>query len=312
MHPSRLRFVAFFCLFVAAFGLGFASRFGLERWLHGPEASSEETSPQLRAAGATDGAVALRPEAAGGAAAGAAAPDPSDRPGKWRRARSAEEDVTPSAPVDPAQLTAVPYLQGYRRASGEYGVTVHDPRATPGLNLVTSGHAPEAVLMDMDGKVLHRWRSSLRRVWPDLPDRPRMQKLEYWRRALPLEDGSLLAIFEINGLVKLDRESKLLWAYRSDVHHDLFVAPDDTIWVLDRRGRLEPRLDPKEPILDDLVTVLSPDGKVLKQISILDAFERSPFAAAIQNRPVKTGDIFHTNTLERLDGSLEHLHPAFR
>ena len=239
MHPSRLRFVAFFCLFVAAFGLGFASRFGLERWLHGPEASSEETSPQLRAAGATDGAVALRPEAAGGAAAGAAAPDPSDRPGKWRRARSAEEDVTPSAPVDPAQLTAVPYLQGYRRASGEYGVTVHDPRATPGLNLVTSGHAPEAVLMEMDGKVLHRWRSSLRRVWPDLPDRPRMQKLEYWRRALPLEDGSLLAIFEINGLVKLDRESKLLWAYRSDVHHDLFVAPDDTIWVLDRRGRLD-------------------------------------------------------------------------
>src|SRR3546814_20592216 len=40
----------------------------------------------------------------------------------------------------------------------EKGVTIYDPeRAANGLTLYTSGHAQEAFLMDMEGKVVHEW-----------------------------------------------------------------------------------------------------------------------------------------------------------
>lgn len=286
-----------------AFGLG--AGWWLGRGGEGdrpPAAQSPAPAP-----GATEGVALPRAHALAG---------PSEEPegglrGKWRRARDAGSPVGESAGARAAELTAVPYLQGYRPASGAHGVTVDAPPAAPGLNLVLSAHGAEALLMANDGEVLHRWRSSLRRVWPEIPDHPNLHKLDYWRRAQVLPDGSLLAIFEINGLVKLDRESRLVWAYRSDVHHDLFVAPDETIWVLDRRGRVDPRLHREQPILEDLVTVLSPAGEVLRRISVLDAFLRSPYAPMVWSRPVASGDVFHTNTLTRLDGSLEGLHPAF-
>ena len=67
------------------------------------------------------------------------------------------------------QLTAVPYLQGYHGAPDEAGVTVFDKsRAFAGLNLVVSGHGPEASVMDMEGSVLHTWRfDGAWDLWPD-------------------------------------------------------------------------------------------------------------------------------------------------
>ncbi|MCB1037416.1 MAG: hypothetical protein KDD47_26535, partial [Acidobacteria bacterium] len=211
------------------------------------------------------------------------------------------------------ELRAIPYLQGYRPARQETSVTVWQRgKASEGLNLYVSGHDSEAVLMDMEGKTLHRWRYPLERVWRDLEPSADLDKLHYWRRAHLYPDGGLLAIFETLGLVRLDRESRLLWAYRSDAHHDLFVDPEQRIWLLDRRGRLIPRMNKEKGVLEDLVTVLDPEGRVERQISVLEAFERSPYRALVLDRPVRFGDIFHTNTLDRLDGSLAHLHPAFK
>ncbi|MDY7095029.1 MAG: arylsulfotransferase family protein [Acidobacteriota bacterium] len=320
-------------LLAAAVLVALAAAFALGRWSHDLPSSAPEdsgTGPETSAgapAGAAPGPSSGElpsgelPDATAGAAVSRSQVTTGEQPlrGKWRRARSepGETEGGAAAGAEPsaeaaAELTAVPYLQGYRPAAGATGVTVNAPPAEPGLNLVLSAHGAEALLMTLDGTVVHRWRAALRRVWPDLPDNANLRKLDYWRRARPQPDGSLLAIFEIHGLVKLDRDSQLLWAYRSDVHHDLFVAPDESIWVLDRRGKVDPRLHRTEPVLEDLITVLEPEGSVRRQISILDAFLRSPFAPMVWNRPVAAGDIFHTNTLQRLDGSLEHLHPAFR
>ncbi|MFP5288510.1 MAG: hypothetical protein ACLGI9_22435, partial [Thermoanaerobaculia bacterium] len=63
-----------------------------------------------------------------------------------------------------ASLRANPYLQGYRPAEDRPLVIEHDPAAAwRGLNFYVSGHAAEAVLMDMKGQVLHRWKYPLRR-----------------------------------------------------------------------------------------------------------------------------------------------------
>ncbi len=242
----------------------------------------------------------------------------------WLSGCGKEESVSEKAPsLGPVptsreeaaeSLKAVPYLQGYRPARDESSVTVFDrERAAPGLNLYVSGHGEEALLMDMEGAVLHRWRYPLRRALPDLPPSAEISKLRYWRRALLYPDGDLLAIYETLGLVRLNRDSELVWIYRSDVHHDLFVDPDAKIWVLDRRGRLIPRMHREKGVLEDLVTVLNPeDGSVERQFSILQAFERSPYRSLVVDRAVRHGDIFHTNTLDRLDAAQAALHPAFR
>jgi hypothetical protein len=233
----------------------------------------------------------------------AAAPvDPGQ--GKWRTAREEAADVR-----------ALPYLQGYKPAQDRPAVVVRDAAAVaPGLNLVLSGHAAEAVLMDRDGKVLHRWRQPLRRLWPDLAKDPEMAKLEYWRRAWLFPNGDLLGIYEGLGIVKLDARSHVLWSRRGGFHHDLQVMPDGRIWVLDRDGKVIPRINPEEGVLEDFVTVLSPDGEVVRRVSVLEAFERSRFAGLL-GRMEREGDVFHTNTLEVLDDRKDRLgdrDPAFR
>ncbi len=224
--------------------------------------------------------------------------------GKWRPVRE--------APADAADVRAVPYLQGYRPAQDRPRVLEHDREATfQGLNYYVSGHAAEAVLMDMAGRTLHRWRYPLRRLWPDLARDPGMAKLEYWRRAYLFPNGDLLGIYEGLGLVKLDAESRVLWSYRGGIHHDLFVMNDGTIYALDRDGRILPRINPKEGVLEDFVTVFDSSGKVLRRISILECFEKSPYAGLLRDMP-RSGDIFHTNTLEVLDGRFADRNPAFR
>jgi hypothetical protein len=244
------------------------------------------------------------------AAVAVPAPPAADDPaqGKWRPARAAAGQ---GAEV-PADVKAIPYLQGYRPAQDHPVVVEHDPRSTSdGLNVYVSGHAAEAVLMDMKGKTLHRWRYPLRRLWPDLAKDPEMAKLEYWRRAYVYPNGDLLGIYEGLGIVKLDARSRVLWAHRGGTHHDLFVMADGTIYTLDREGKIIPRINPDKGVLEDFVTVLDPAGKVLRKISILECFERSPYASLLQRMP-REGDIFHTNTLEVLDGRFADLDPAFR
>ncbi|HEX2641704.1 MAG TPA: arylsulfotransferase family protein [Thermoanaerobaculia bacterium] len=228
--------------------------------------------------------------------------DPSQ--GKWRRARSGPVPPSTSDSSErPADVKALPYLQGYRPAQDRPLVIEHDRAATfQGLNFYLSGHAAEAVLADMQGKVLHRWRYPLRRLFPELAKDPEMAKLEYWRRAWLFPNGDLIGIYEGLGVVKLDARSRVLWSRRGGFHHDLSVQENGEIWILDREGKVLPRINPKEGILEDFVTVLSPDGKVLRRISILQAFEHSPYAGLMSRMP-REGDVFHTNTLEVLDDS---------
>lgn len=227
--------------------------------------------------------------------------------GKWRTARASAAEAEIAADVK-----AIPYLQGYKQAQDRPIVSEHDPEAAyQGLNLYTSGHAAEAVLMDMSGQVLHRWRYPLRRLWKGLRKDPEAAKVDYWRRVYLYPNGDLLGIYEGNGLVKLNARSRVLWSHRGDIHHDLQVMEDGTIYVLDREGKIIPRINPKEGVLEDFVTVLDPAGKVIRRLSILECFERSRYAFLLAAMKRK-GDIFHTNTLEVLDGRFADRHPAFR
>jgi hypothetical protein len=215
------------------------------------------------------------------------------------------------------QMKSVGYLSGYKPAGKLKGVTAYVPgMAYDGLNLITSGHAQEAKLVDMTGHPVHRWTYEFGDAFPEFrdkhgPGRINPYSRDFWRRSYLYPNGDLLAVYDGFGLIKLDLDSELIWAIRGGAHHDLFVDSDGSIYTLTREERFLPRFDETRPVLEDFVTVLDPDGKLIRKVSVLAAFERSPFASFLADRP-DTPDILHTNSIQVFDGSHADRSPIFK
>ena len=243
----------------------------------------------------------------GGAGSQEAIEDLEGAPGRWHRAAVA----APEHDARIAELEALGYAAGSEPAREGLGVVVHDPqRAQQGLSFYTSGHGPEGLLIDMAGDVRHRWRLAASEVWPGDPELARLPGAVNWRRARVLENGDVVAIFAGLGIVRLTADSALVWSLRCRAHHDLDLAPDGSIWTLSRRIGVRPDVHPTEPVVDDTVLVLSPAGEVLREFSMIDAFQASEFAD--QALRLDRGDLFHTNAIEVLDGRGAAGHSAFR
>jgi hypothetical protein len=297
VSPARGVFAAF--AIFAAFLWGFAS--------------SQLSLPPSGAARAVYERLLQIRRTAGGALGG----NEAKPGGRWRRAAGGVGEGDGALTGEQAeaveQLASLGYASGTQAAgAGTGGVVVNDEaRAFAGPNLVVSGHAPEATLMDMAGRPLHRWSMDYWTAFPGT-DVPRdREAATFWRRARLLEGGALLAIFEGHGLVKLDAASNLIWAYSGRAHHALDVDSDGNVWVLTREIRFLDRIHPEKPVLEDFVAVLAPDGTELRKISVLEAFERSVYAPFLETMP-EAGDVFHTNALEILDGAQAARVPAFR
>ncbi len=235
--------------------------------------------------------------------------------GRWTKVRStgSEDQLTEEQQRQIRRLESLGYVGGTQLAPTMKNVVVHDPdRAWAGLNFFTTGHAPVALLMDMDGQVLHRWGLGYWRVWPDSEIERDHDGTMHWRRARILPGGDLLAVYEGLGLMKIDRHSNLIWANHCQAHHDLEVLPDGDILVLAREAHLIPRLHPRAPILEDFVLRLSPEGEIEQRVSLLQAFENSEqYRHVLERRKEGAGDIFHTNSIEMLDGRIAHRAPEF-
>lgn len=214
-----------------------------------------------------------------------------------------------------SKLYTLPYLTGYHKAPKKNGLTTFIPdKAYNGLNLFNSAHEPSAILMDMKGNILHKWQFAFKDAFPEVKEINTWYNQKhwryFWRRVHLFDNGDLLAIYEGNGLIKIDKNCHLIWTAKGSFHHDLEVV-GDKIYVLNRRLVRLSRINKKEPILEDLISILNQDGQILKNISILEMFENSRFARLMKGMPA-AGDIFHTNTLEVFDGKLDSKSPIFK
>lgn len=221
--------------------------------------------------------------------------------GRWRVAGTGEkpDPMTQEEADKINEMMSLPYLQGSREAPDVVDVTVHDPdKVYEGVNLYNSGNAPAAYAIDMDGKLLHTWQYRIEDVWPDVPATIHST---FWRRVHWYANGNILAIFEGIGMLKLDMDSNLLWSFKAGCHHQAYVLPSGSIYVLTRRAGMLPRINPERPILVDWITILDHDGSVQQEISILECFENSKYKTMLNNLRRK-GDIFHANSILVLDG----------
>lgn len=227
-------------------------------------------------------------------AAPMAVPEDAVPPGRWSRVPK-----PPPGGDDLAAVLSLPYVAGKIEAGETSGVVAYDrTRAWDGLNLYCSGHAPEAVLMDMRGRVLHRWSFAFGDAFPEL--RP-SQETAFFRRVALLPGGGLVALFQGKGLIELDRDSRLLWARAIPVFNDLWVEPDGSLLVLTKRARVIPDINPREAVLEDFVVTLDPEGRETGRLSLLDLFRQPPWDELLDPMSER-GDILHSNTVTRLSG----------
>lgn len=191
---------------------------------------------------------------------------------------------------------------------GEY----HRELAYNGLTVYTSmGSFPTAQLISMDGSVVHEWKLPFGKAWESAEGETTksLEERMHWRRVHLHPNGDLLAIYNVLGetpygvgMVKLDKDSNLLWKYDGRVHHDFSVDEAGQIYGLAHEIRKEkcpaaPHL--KAPMLEDFVVVVSPDGKELKRIPILESFAKSKFSHCLNTIESNSkGDHTHTNDVE--------------
>ncbi len=230
------------------------------------------------------------------------------------------EQATESDPIDAATreaLEAVGYLAGYEEKPDQTGVTRFDEtRAQPGYNLYISGHGPEAFLIDMQGTLLHTWSFDAQALYPVENSK------DYFRRVYLCDNGDLYALVNLYGVVRLDRNSKLLWHSEAAelLHHDLDVDAAGNLYTIGRHIAPIPEVHPTTDVFDDTIVMYDKDGRRIKRFSIYNAFRNTEWETAITDQiknVLRMADpesripfeAFHTNTIEVFDGSLAGISP---
>lgn len=202
----------------------------------------------------------------------------------------------------------------------------------------------EALLINMRREVVHRWAIPFSHVWPQPTHlKRRVPDLLFCFFAFHLyPNGDLLVVFHGKhspigcGLAKLDKDSRVLWAYAGPTHHDVEVAEDGTIFAIEqhRANELPKRLEGiPTPCHVDKLVVLSPNGEPMREpIPILEAFVDTPYAELLEavKSPVTrhesppgssapkieydfmTGDPLHTNSVRVLRPEMAARFPLFK
>jgi hypothetical protein len=199
--------------------------------------------------------------------------------------------------------------------SSARGITVNDAdKAFGGYTLFASGHDSAAYLIDMQGQVAHQWRLPFSQVWDasSVVRKPQPDPLISFDKVHLFPNGDLLAVYSGVGntpwglgLVKMNKDSQVLWKFLDRVHHDVEVGADGRIYTLTHRVRNEPVADMAQletPMIEDFLVILTPDGTVERRISLLDAVSASPyrkFLAALSD--YGRGDPLHTNAAKPID-----------
>ncbi len=195
-----------------------------------------------------------------------------------------------------------------------------------------TGRPSTARLLDQQGNVLHEWHRSYRDIWPDPPHHPSPspESAIAWRYATLFPNGDILTTIISHGetpygygLVKLDKNSNVIWAAADNFHHQFSISDSGHIFCLahqwrDTKQRRVPGAKqwPKR-VLEDFVIELSPEGKELSRVSLLDAMAAPGFRELLGSSFAgdyrsKGWDRTHANDVEFIDSAFASHYPFMK
>ena len=154
--------------------------------------------------------------------------------------------------------------------TGPSGVVKYNKnKALDGYNLYTDDE--NAFLMDMTGQEVYHW------------DLPRGEEVWSWGLRI-LKDGSLIAEHTGVGVLKIDKNSKIIWATPIIPDHDIEILPDGTFLV----QAVEPPVSYNNRLVCfDSIVHISGNGKILdKWLSYdhLKDFKNLHFTSLLDDR----------------------------
>jgi hypothetical protein len=218
-----------------------------------------------------------------------------------------------------------------------------------GYTLCMRAGGPRAELINMHSEPVHQWYTPLKTVLQDLQpgfSAPVRESEVCYNDGHIFPNGDLLVLVEgpgnvrrlvmSYGLIKMDKDSHVLWTYSSGCHHSFDIGEDGTIYTLsyDFVKEVPPGLEYiPTPCVVDGVDVISPDGNLVKRIPLLEAFQDTPYAALLSTleKPwlfrdvgslggvkgaaqdeMHRRDVLHTNAIQVLSRALAPKFPLFK
>lgn len=200
-------------------------------------------------------------------------------------------------------------------------------KAFNGYTLISHRGSTKVHLINMAGRIIHKWDIPFHHVWSDPPHINRIgRELPFIETAHLFPNGDLIVQYTGigdtpygYGLAKVTRNGEVLWSYAQNAHHDFYVDKDNFVYALTQEIIYTPiqGLETLEyPMLVDYIVKLSPEGKELERISIMEAILHSEFALTLfkkqKNYKSRKWDYLHTNTVRKLESSMANNFPQFK
>lgn len=236
-----------------------------------------------------------------------------------------EHHTFPSSQVDSAALA----LKGLLRKTSRAGdpivyfpskesrtVVVHQPGAVaPGLTLISGIGGKGALfakLIDVNGRVVHAWDLDWFRLWPHAdylpPDvRPKSRPGTHIHGMVLEPNGDLVFNYEELGMMKVDVCGRPLWRLPRRTHHSIVRDDDGNYWapeLVESKTPLATLPNYKPPLFLYSVLEVSPEGRVLREIPIIDLLMRNGYSGLLymqstsQFSTAASDDMLHMNDVD--------------
>ena len=189
-------------------------------------------------------------------------------------------------------------------------------QAYEGLNLVT-GISDDlelfAKIVDMDGREVHSWDIDWFRIWPDadhLPESwiPKSKPGATIHGVVIMDNGDLVFNFDKLGLVRLDRDSNVVWRLPYQTHHSVELDEKGNLWVCGMKYHTEsderfPNRIP--PFHEQTILEVSPDGRIIEEWSVDEILRENGYEGLLYQGSIESnistqvdGDTLHLNDVE--------------
>jgi hypothetical protein len=225
--------------------------------------------------------------------------------------------------LDGPQGNSQHYLHPARYSAA--GVTIfNEERAEAGVTIVTSywRTSEESYagirLIDMNGEVLNEWQIHPDEIWPESPhnDYARGESNapdNYVHGTWLLEGGDIVFNIEYLGMVRMDSCGKVVWKLPYRTHHSVSRNDEGNFWVSGMRWQETPLAQYPHlysPYVNEYLLLVSPDGQILREVSILEALYMSDHIGLIAVGRTRR-DVTHMNDVEELSAELADDFPMF-
>ncbi len=164
-----------------------------------------------------------------------------------------------------------------------------------------------AQIINREGHVVHDWRipyKSLGLLTAKDTGIPLSKKNLTIHGTYLYENGDGLFVVEGRALVKLNKDSDVLWTIPLPTHHAVIGDLDGSIWTLSRR-KVENREEwiplATQPYWEDEVLHISADGEVMERFSVLDIILGNQYEGILYGGHPGEPGIYHSDPLHLND-----------